>query len=365
LNLAFDLRYASDHFPGIGVYAQALATALLEREAFASVTLLWDPGASNTRFDLEPLRRHPRARWHELDVPAMSLNTARETGRALSRLDVDAYLSPFWLRPEATDVPCMLTVHDVLPLAMPSLMSWPRRCAFTWAMRRASGAAAVLTVSRFSRDEILRLTPIGPERLHVLNSGVWAPAVTPRRPAGVPERAFALTVASNRPHKGLGMLAEVWRSFAGNAPLEWVAAGARVAGRHSLAPRVQDVPGVSALGHVTQAELEWLYQNATLVLVPSSYEGFGLPLLEGAARGVAVVAADIPALRETGDGVGRFEPAGDATAWARAIRELAADELARRRMGERGRVRAAEYDFSRHGAFLESLFHDILAGART
>ncbi len=362
MKLAYDLRYATDHFPGIGTHARGLAEALLERPGFETITFLWDARERNTRFDLEPLRRHARARWLDVNVPAMAIGTAAATGRVLSRLPVDVFVSPFWLRPEGTPVPCVLTVHDVLPLAFPGITSWSRRWAFRWAMRRASRAAAVLTVSRFSRDEILRHTAIPAERLHVVPNGVLSFGGTPVRPAGAPEGPFALVVAANRPHKGLDTLAEAWRELGASPPLALVGAGAQASGRASLAELARDRPGVHALGQVSPGELEWLYRQATLVLVPSRYEGFGLPLLEGAARGVAVVASDIPALRETGDGVARFVPAGIPSAWAAAIHELAADPAARTRMGEAGRALIARFRFTRAAELVEALLQDLLAG---
>src|SRR4029077_11199211 len=125
------------------------------------------------------------------------------------------------------------------------------------------------------------------------------------------------------------------------APLPLVAAGSKAPGRFSLADVAREVRGVHALGAVTPDELEWLYANATLVLVPSRYEGFGLPLLEAAARGAAVIASDIPALRESGDGVARFVPVGDVAAWSRAIRELAGGRGGRAALGTAGRGGAA------------------------
>jgi glycosyltransferase involved in cell wall biosynthesis len=355
VRLIYDLRYATDHFPGIGTHARALAGALLERGRVDSVTLLWDPSARNTRFDLEPLRRHPRARWLDVDVPALATGTAHGTGRILARLPADVFLSPFWLRPEGARIPCVLTVHDVLPLALPRLTNLPKRWAYAWAMRRAAGAAAVLTSSRFSRDEILRRTRIPAERLHVIPLGIARVEATPERPAGAPPGPFALTVGANRPHKGLETLARVWRGFAGSPPLALVGAGANAPGRFSLAQLSREVNGVHALGYVPPAELEWLYRNATLVLVPSRYEGFGLPLLEAAARGAPVVASDIPALREIGEGVARFVASDDASAWARAIRELSGDDPARERMRADGIARAAEYDYDRCAGRVEGV----------
>lgn len=362
MKLVYDLRYATDYFPGIGTHAHALAAALLERESLESVTFLWDPGASNTRFDLAPLRRHPRARWLDLDVPALAAGTASGTGRVLKTLAPDVYMSPFWLRPEGTRVPCVLTLHDVLPLALPRLTSLPRRWAYAHALGRAAGAAAVLTSSRFSRDEILRRTSIPAERLHVVPLGVAGPAAEPRRPAGAPEGPFALVVGANRAHKGLETLASVWSRFGASPPLALVGAGANQPGRFSLAGTARETPAVRALGPVTPGELEWLYRNATLVLVPSRYEGFGLPLLEAASRGAPVVASDIPALREIGEGVALFVGADDVAAWERAIGDLALDASARGRMREAGIARAAEYDYDRCAGQVERVLREV-AGA--
>jgi len=359
VNLVYDLRYATDHFPGIGTHARALAGALLERERISTITFLWDPRADNTRFDLAPLRRHPRARWLDVHVSAMAWRTAHGTGRVLAGLSADVFLSPFWLQPRAARMPCVLTLHDVLPLALPRLVSQPRRWAYTWELRRTARAAAVLTSSRFSRDEILRLTRIPDSRLHVIPLGVGAAEAEPTPPAGVPDRPFALVVAAAREHKGLDTLREVWRGLAGEAPLALVWAGA---GSNARPQRVGE-DHVHALGRVSPGELEWLYRNATLVLVPSRYEGFGLSLLEAGARGTPVLASDIPPLRETGEGVARFVPAGDVGAWAQAVRVLAADTNAREAMHRAGLARAAEYGYARCAEQVEAVLLDLVRAA--
>lgn len=361
MKLVYDLRYATDHFPGIGTHASGLAAALLERERIERVTFLWNPRGRNTRFDLGPLRAHPRATWREVSEPAMGLGTARGTGRLLETLQPDVYLSPFWLKPEGTRVPCVLTLHDVIPLALPALVDAPRRWAYGYALVRAADAAAVVTSSRFSHDEILRLTRIPAERLHVVPLGIAEPPPIGRRPGGVPEGPFALCVGSDRAHKGMETLAAVWRGFGREAPLHWVWAGpGAVRGPLPFATR-REFPGAHTLGTVSAIELEWLYRNATLVLVPSRYEGFGLPLLEACARGIPVVASDIPALRETGEGVARFVPPGDAAAWAAAIRALATDASERTRMQAAGLARVADYGYARCAARIEAILLQVAA----
>jgi len=360
MKLAYDLRYATDHFPGIGTHAWGLGRELAARGVFEQLVMLWDSSVRNTRFDVDALRAHAGLRIQEMDVPALSWRTASGTGRWLERLGTDAYLSPFWLRPERTRVPCVLTVHDVLPLLPGWGGSWLRRWAFRWEMRRTAAADAVLTSTRFSRDEILRHTGIRPERLHTAPLGIAAPGPARRRPAGAPEPPFALLVGPGRPHKGHDTLASVWRALGCEPPLPLVAAGSRVPGHDALAEVAAEGGSVHALGAVTPDELEWLYANATLVLIPSRYEGFGLPLLEAGARGAAVIASDIPALREIGEGAARFVAVDDVAAWTRAVRELAADPEARARMGRAGRAQAAEYDYRQCAERVEAVVRAVV-----
>jgi glycosyltransferase involved in cell wall biosynthesis len=242
-------------------------------------------------------------------------------------------------------------------------MRWPRRWAFRFAMQRAAGTAGVLTVSRFSKDELVRRTAIPAERIHIVPSAPLPAHATAVRPSGAPDGPFALVVAASRRHKGLETLAAAWRALGAEPPLALVSAGAIASGRFSLAELAREHSHVHALGAVTPAEREWLYAHATLVLVPSRYEGFGLPLLEAAARGVAVIASDIPALRETGDGVARFVPAEDAPAWGQAVRELAADPASRARMAEAGRARAASFTFARSAGLVDEQLQSLLGVA--
>src|SRR4029077_15777954 len=89
MRLVYDLRYATDHFPGIGTQAWGLGRELVARATDEPVVLLWDPRAQNSRFDVDTLRSQPGARWQAVDVPALSWRTARGTGHWLERLGAD------------------------------------------------------------------------------------------------------------------------------------------------------------------------------------------------------------------------------------------------------------------------------------
>jgi len=346
LDLAYDLRYASDHFTGIGTQAHGLLTALLAAPGDERWRVVVNPRLSYARRPIERFRTHPRVRWVETDAPPLAWTTALATGALLRHSGCAAYLSPFWLMPHRPGVPVVLTIHDLLPLLPDHPMSWWRRALFRRALADARGAGAILTVSRFSRDEIVRRTRIRGERVVVVPNGIAVDLVEPVRPPRAPDGPFALVVGVNRPHKNLATAAAAFAALPEPAPA-LVSAGEEDSRWPGLAALVPPGANAIALGRVSGAELEWLYRHATVVLLPTRYEGFGLPLLEAAARGRPVVAADIPSLREIGEGYARFVPPLEVVAWTRAIADAFADTAWRERARAEGPALAARYDYAR------------------
>jgi alpha-1,3-rhamnosyl/mannosyltransferase len=108
-----------------------------------------------------------------------------------------------------------------------------------------------------------------------------------------------------------------------------------------------------------------LYRRATVFVHPSRYEGFGLPLLEAMAHGVAVIAAGAPAAREVGGDAARFV-ASDASddELAGAIGDLLRDDSARLDLARRGSVRAAGYTWERTAGEMLALYHRAIGRFR-
>jgi alpha-1,3-rhamnosyl/mannosyltransferase len=346
--IAYDLRYADDHFTGIGRHAYCLLEALLEQPGPEHYVVLWN-SALRSRFDLDTIRAHPRVTWVDKPYRPLAPVGLVQVGAWLRGLKPRVYFSPFYMLPVAAGCPCVLTVHDVFPLRLTSIVPLWKRLVFGALIRRAGQAAAIFTSSDFSRREIATLAHVDPARMRVVRLGV-PPArrsITPRRPAALPEGPFALTLGLNYPYKNLETLASVWKRLGPDAPLRLVAAGRE----HREYPGLGELArrhGVDAiaLGHVAEDELEWLFANATMMLFPTTYEGFGFPLVEAFARGLPVVASGIPPLRELDGGAARMLDPHDVDAWAAAVRELAADAGARERMRRAGRERAAQLTYA-------------------
>jgi glycosyltransferase involved in cell wall biosynthesis len=108
--------------------------------------------------------------------------------------------------------------------------------------------------------------------------------------------------------------------------------------------------------------MEWLYQNAAIILFPSRYEGFGFPLVEAYARGCPTIAADIPTLREIGEGPTVFVQPGDFDGWASAVTDLARSDAERGRRRQEALARAASLDYRRTGEHTLALLHEAVAG---
>jgi glycosyltransferase involved in cell wall biosynthesis len=351
VTIAYDLRFADDHFTGIGTHAYCLLESLLARPDPERYAVLWSPGLSSSRFDLAAIRRHPRVEWIERPLPPLGVSSLWRIGQLLREIRPAVYYSPFYFMPLHPGCPCVLTLHDVWPLRLPGGLGFWRRALYQLALARATGARFVLTSSEFSRREIAELSGLEAEQIRVVPLGI-PPArgtLEPRRPARVPDREFALTVGVNKPHKNLAVLVHAWKRFGASPPLQLVTAGPDDP-RHPTVQRLAERAGAKAittLGRVDEPELEWLYRHATMVLFPTLYEGFGLPVVEAYAHGLPVVASNIPALREVGSGVARFVAPLDAAAWGAAVRELAGDPATRRAMADAGRARAAELTYER------------------
>src|SRR5262249_398428 len=118
------------------------------------------------------------------------------------------------------------------------------------------------------------------------------------------------------------------------------------------------VPGVRSVGYISEQDLPGLYRGASAFVLPSRYEGLGLPCLEAMASGVPVVAADRGALPETCDGAARLVDPDDPEAVAGTLERVLGDTALSASLRQRGLARAAEFSWERAVAQL----HQLLSG---
>lgn len=260
-------------------------------------------------------------------------------------------------------IPSVLTIHDLQPLLLPENFSAvKRRWLTTMLPRSARRARLIVTPSDPASQNVVDLLGVAPERVATVPHGVQPPvpadedALADIRTRYRLDDRTVLYPAITYPHKDHETLIRAFATLIGSRPdLTLVLAGGPGPSEAEIAGLIRATgcgPAVRRTGRVPWSDLHGLYQLATLVAFPSSFEGFGAPALEAMAAGTPLVAADATALPwVVGDG-GVLVAPGDVDAWAEALARVLDDPDEQHRLAEAGRQRARTFGWERAGRAL-------------
>ena len=315
---------------GIGRYVRRLVAALpaagVDVSTFAAGPAPDDmPDHHDLGSPRGPLRYEA---WHRLRRPAV-------------RVPGDVVHATSLAVPPPGGRPLVVTVHDLVFVHLPQYLT-PRGVAFHRRgldIARREAAAFVVPTAAIG-DELAR-DGVDRALVHVAPHGVDAPAREPA--AGVLHRLgitepFLLFVGTLEPRKGLTELLPAFAEVRRRHPSLALA----VVGPPGWGdPPDLHRPGVVGTGRLGDAELDALYRAATAFVLPSRYEGFGLPVAEAMARGCPVVTSDDASLVEVAGGVGATVPVGDVDALVEALDQVVSDADLRDRMAAAGLEQAS------------------------
>ncbi|CAN5830004.1 glycosyltransferase family 1 protein [soil metagenome] len=265
-------------------------------------------------------------RYHQVElpllaVPARILYEQTAFVRLLERSGIDALFSPGYVTPLWGDFQKITTVHDMFGFVCPQHFSRAR--SLYWRSLIPSSVRssdAVVAVSDTTAADIERFIPEARAKLHVLKESVRSDLTPgPSRGAGPPERPrsrlperYILSVSTLKPIKNIATLLQAFallgERYEGGVDLVLVGRD-ELGSLRSLAEELGIGEHVHFAGYVPSEELPLYYRAAAAFVLPSHYEGFGLPTLEAQACDCPVICSRTPALVEVaGEAALFFDP---------------------------------------------------------
>lgn len=370
--ICIDCRYIGQRPSGIAEVVQGLVDFVPLLAPDLEFLLLKNPSATN------PLSTARNVR--EVVVPQAANGAASMwwLPHVVDLSAVDLFHATFNIMPAGLKMPCVTTLHDVMWLTHPQ---WCNPGAFGHLERRfyrhgiqraLHRSAAIATVSRASRDEIVALEPEVDGRTFVTLSGVSdefrpvAPDPGLLHRLGIPPtRRFVLTVGQYAPYKNHeGALRAFALAFPGDADVDLVLVQRMGRRTGRLLRLVKDLGldgRVHIPGAVRRAEMVQLYSMAGALLHPSLCEGFGNPLAEAMACGCPVVTSNISAMPEVTDGAAVLVPPDDPAEIAAALRRVMGDRRLAETMRAQGLARAAQLSWRSFAVENLKIYRDVLA----
>jgi glycosyltransferase involved in cell wall biosynthesis len=363
VRILIDYRPALRHRSGVGEYVDGLATALQARlPKQDSLTIFSSSWRDRLPADAVPGARRVDARvpvrvlnyvWYRLEWPPVEW--------LAGPLDVAHSLHPLMI--PSRGAARVVTVHDLFFLDFPEGSAREiRRDYGALAADHARRADAIVVISEYTRRQVVDRFQVDPERVFVCLPA--APAWRRREEPAVP--GPILFVGTIEPRKNLPGLLRAYSELVRRRPdsPDLVLAG-RLPPEGAGALRLKE-PGlagrVRSIGYVTDAERQRLYREASMLVVPSFDEGFGLPALEAMTLGVPVVAARRGALPEVVGDAGLLVEIDDPGPLAAAMELVLTDAGTRRRLADAGVRRSARFVWDTSAARLQDAY--IAAVAR-
>jgi glycosyltransferase involved in cell wall biosynthesis len=284
----------------------------------------------------------------------------------LSRIipECDIYFSPHI---NATILPIrgkrrVVTIHDVFHLS-----NEKRYNAFERAYAKIlyscviNIADQIITVSHFTRDEIIRIFPNAANKITIIPNSVREGIFYPQKKRNLRNYPYIIFVGNMKPHKNLITAVDALNHVEDKA-MRLIVVGKETGFRHgmeSLVKSIKKEPRIELLGYLSDDVLRELYCGAECCIFPSLYEGFGYPIIESMACGVPVVCSDLPSLRETGGSAPLYCDPRQPAQFAKSIDLIRKNNELRKILVTEGFKRVDEFKFEKFAKKTLSVLENI------
>ncbi len=343
MRIALDATYAAQKQPtGVGVYSAEMIAGLAGEFPDDSIVLAYRP------------HRYLRSLRHRLP-PNGRRRILWET-RSLFRADLFHGLNQ--RLPAAAYRRRIATFHDLFVLTGEYSTPEFRHRFAEQARAAAERADRIIAVSEFTARQVQECLDVDRARIRVVPHGVRPPASVP---VGAEREPLVLCVGAIQRRKNTARLVRAFRALP--PPWRLVLAGGDGYGAEETHEAIRQSPVADRIrtpGFVSAAELDSLYARARVLAFPSLDEGFGIPVLEAMAWGVAVLTSTTSALPEVGGEAVHYVDPHDEEAITAGLRTLTQDEEYCETLRNRGRTRAAEFTWDRSVRMTAAVYRELL-----
>ncbi len=390
--IAFNLQpLASSKLTGIGTYAREVARRLgpnLEKGGYASVEVhVFDFLKKNGGVDF--VRQH--ADKPVADMPfkqswLMPLGMYIRMGKLGSIIPYEKllhtenditvffnYLVPLGLKGKT-----IITVYDMVCARYPETMDKKNKRLLTKHLPEScKKAEKIMTISEFSKREIMECLNVPEEKICVaycgVNRKVYSPFKDPKQAENARTRitkkwnikdGFLLYLGTLEPRKNVGLLIDAFEKVKEKYPhLKLVVGGGLGWNYEPILQKIEQsayAEDIIRTGYLSESDKIDLYRCADLFVFPSLYEGFGLPVLEAMACGTLVLTSDTSSLPEVVGDAGWLSDPHDADAFASKIDEILAGNFNRSEMHEKMELQVKKFSWNRTTLAYGQAIYDVI-----
>jgi len=364
MRVGFDARLV--RYPGVGRYIRNALRGLSTQPFLKLVVYVPDEGTAQQVHQM-------RTDWDVRVIDARSPGIYEQwaMARLIAQDHLDLFHAPHYVVPVTTTRPIVATIHDLALFHYPDKLHWFMRLYYGWMIRQAiNRSCIILCVSHFIAEELHRVFKIPEAKIWVVPNSVAEHFAPPGSEAIIQFKQaynldrYILFVGTWKPWKNVGRLLEAFQKVK-QSGYDGILVLAGKPARYQLdftdyIHRMS--PSVRVLGEVAESDLPVLYGAADALVMPSLYEGFGLPALEAMACGTPVVVARAGPLPEVVGDAGVYCDPLDVDSIAHAIRTVVEAPEKRALFANSGKARAKMFSVEKMGQLLVETYRSALEG---